>query len=66
MKLMKINNNQQRNISRKVPELAYRLRVAQSTLMDVPIFFDILSLYMFVYHIFMTSLLWLAVGLQSL
>ena len=50
------------------PELAYRLRVAQPTLVDVPIyFFDILLYHhMFVYHIFMTSPLWLAVGPQSL
>ena len=35
------------------PELAYRLRVAQPTLMDVPIYFwyTIILLYMFVYHI---------------
>ena len=50
------------------PELAYRLRVAQPTLMDAPIYFwyTIILLYMFVYHIFMTSPLWLAVGRQSL
>ena len=50
------------------PELAYRLRVAQPTLMDVPIYFwyTIILFYMFVYHIFMTSPLWLAVGPQSL
>ena len=50
------------------PELAYNLRVAQPTLMDVPIYFlyTIILLYMFVNHIFMTSPLWLAVGPQSL
>ena len=55
------------------PELAYRLRIAQPTLnlMDVPIYFwytiiHVILLYMFVYHIFMTSPLWLAVGPQSL
>ena len=50
-------------------ELVYRLRVAQPTLMDVPIFliyFYITIYHMFVYHIFMTSPLWLAVGPQSL
>ena len=44
--------------------LAYRLRVAQPTLMDGPSYFgytsNIIILYMFVYHIFMTSPLWLA------
>ena len=46
------------------PELAYRLRVAQPTLMDVTGYFwyTFILLYMFVYHIFMTSPLWLAVG----
>ena len=46
------------------PELAYRLRVAQPTLMDVPIYFwyTIILLSMFVYNICMTSPLWLAVG----
>ena len=34
------------------PELAYRLRVAQPTLMDVPIFlYTFILLYMFLYHI---------------
>ena len=36
------------------PELAYRLQVAQPTLMDVPIYLIytiIILLYMFVYHI---------------
>ena len=49
------------------PELAYRLRVAQSTLMDVTRYFwyTFILLYMFVYYIFMTSPLWLAVGPQS-
>ena len=39
------------------PELAYRLRVAQPTLMDVPIFliYFYITIYMFVYHVFMTS-----------
>ena len=44
------------------PELAYRLRVAQPTLLDVTRYFYIEVLYyryMFVYHIFMTSPLWL-------
>ena len=38
------------------PELAYRLRVAQPTLMDVVIYFryTIILPYMFAYHIFMT------------
>ena len=45
------------------PELAYSLRVTQLTLMNVPIYFwytIILPyiLYMFVYHLFMTSPLW--------
>ena len=50
------------------PELAYRLRVAQTSLMDVPRFFwyNIILLYMFVYHIFMTSPLWLPVGPVSI
>ena len=50
------------------PELAYRLRVAQPNLMDVSIYFwyIIILLFMLVYHIFMTSPLWLAVGPQSL
>ena len=49
------------------PELAYRLRVAQPTLMDVTRYFwyTFILLYMFVYYIFMTSPLWLAVGPQS-
>ena len=49
-------------------DLAYRLRVTQPTLMDAPIYFwyTFILLYMFVYHIFMTSPLWLAVGPQSL
>ena len=47
------------------PELAYRLRVAQPTLMEVTRYFwyTIILLYLFVCHIFMTSLLWLAVVL---
>ena len=47
------------------PELAYRLRIAYPTLMDVTRYFGyiIILLYMFVYHIFMTSPLWLIVGL---
>ena len=52
------------------PELAYRLRETQATLMDVPIYFwytsTITLLYMFVYHIFMTFPLWLAVRPQSI
>ena len=49
------------------PELAYRLRVVQPTLMDFPIFlYTFTLLYMSVYLIFMTSPLWLAVGPQSL
>ena len=46
------------------PELAYRLRAAQPTLMDVTIYFwyTYILVYMFVYYIFMTSPLWLAVG----
>ena len=49
------------------PELTYRLRAAQPTLMDVPIYFwYTILLNMLVYHIFMTSPLWLAVGPQSL
>ena len=52
------------------PELAYRLCVAHPTLMDVPIYswyfwYTYISLYMFVYHIIMTSPLWFAVGPQS-
>ena len=49
------------------PELAYRLRVAQPTLMDVTRYFwyTFILLYMSVYYIFMTSPLWLAVGPQS-
>ena len=49
------------------PELAYRLRVAQPSLMDVTRYFwyTFILLYMFVYYIFMTSPLWLAVGPQS-
>ena len=45
------------------PELAYRLHVAQPTLMDVPLYFwyYMILLYMFVYHIFMNTLLWLVV-----
>ena len=50
------------------PELAYRLRVAQPTLMDVARYFwnTLILLYMFVCYIFMTSRLWLAVGPQSI
>ena len=50
------------------PELGYRLRVAQPTLMDVTRYFwyTLILLYMFVYYIFMTSPLWLAVGPQSI
>ena len=50
------------------PELAYRLRVAQPTLMDVARYFwyTLILLYMFVYYSFMTSPLWLAVGPQSI
>ena len=49
-------------------ELAYRVRVAQPTLMIVPIYFwyTIILLYMFVYHIFMTFPLLLAIGPRSL
>ena len=49
------------------PELAYRLRVAQPTLMDVTRYFwyTFILLYMFVFYIFMTSPLCLAVGPQS-
>ena len=49
-------------------ELAYRLGVAQPTLKDAHTYFwfTIILLYMFVYLIFMTSPIWLAVGLQSL
>ena len=48
-------------------ELAYRLRVAQPTLMDVTRYFwyTFILLYIIVYYIFMTSPLWLAVGPQS-
>ena len=50
------------------PELAYRLLVTQPTLMDVARYFwyTFKLLYMFVYYIFMTSPLWLAVGPQSI
>ena len=50
------------------PELAYRLRESQPTLMDVTRYFwyTLILLYMFVYYIFMTSPLWLAVGPQSI
>ena len=53
------------------PELAYRMRVAQPILMNAPIYFwyttcTIILLYIFMYHICMTSPLWLAVGPQSL
>ena len=46
------------------PELAYRLRVAQPSLMDVTRYFwyTFILLYMFVYYIFMISPLWLAFG----
>ena len=49
------------------PELAYGLRVAQPTLMDVTRYFwyTLILVYMSVYHIFMTSALLLAVGPQS-
>ena len=49
------------------PELAYRLRVAQPSLMDVTryVWYAFILLYMLVYYIFMTSPLWLAVGPQS-
>ena len=51
------------------PELAYRLFVAQPTLMDVTRYFwytfTCILLYMFAYYIFMTSPLWLAVGPKS-
>ena len=49
------------------PELAYRLRVAQTTLIYVTRYFwyTFTLFYMFVYHILMTSPLWLAVGPQS-
>ena len=48
------------------PELAYRLRVAQPTLIDVPRYFwyNKILLYVFVYNIFMTSPLWLTVVLS--
>ena len=59
-----------RTLSAFGPELAYLLRVAKPTLMGVPIYFwyTIILLYtcIFVYHIFMTSPLWMAVGPQSL
>ena len=53
------------------PELAYRLRVAQPTLMDVPMYFlqTIMLLYMFVYHIFYLSALvgcWSSVSLRRI
>ena len=52
------------------PELTYRLRVAQPTLMDAPryVWYTIIPvlLYMFVYHIVMTSPVRSAVGSQSL
>ena len=52
------------------PELVYRLRVGQPALMDVPrhmyFWYNIIILYLFVYHILMTSPLWLAVCPQSL
>ena len=56
-----------RNYSVFGPELAYRLRVAQPTLMDVTRYFwyTFILLYMFVYYISMTSPLWLAVGPRS-
>ena len=49
------------------PELAYRLRVAQPTLMDVTRYFlyTFILLYIFVNYIFMTSPLWLAVCPQT-
>ena len=43
------------------PELAYSLRVAQSTLMDVPRYFFYIFLYMFVYHILWPIFGWLFV-----
>ena len=50
------------------PELAYRQRISQPSLMDVTRYFwyTIISIYMYVYHILMTSPLWLTVGPQSL
>ena len=52
------------------PELVYRLRVAQPTLVDVPIYlrYNIILPYMFVYLVLalMTSSLWMAVGPKSL
>ena len=50
------------------PEIAYRLHVAKSTLMDVNRYFwyTFILLLMFVYHIFMTSPFWLAFGPQSI
>ena len=50
------------------PELTYRLRVAQPVLMDFPLYFwySILLLYVFLYHIFMTSPLWLVFRPQTL
>ena len=49
------------------PKLAYRLRVAQPTLMDVPLFliYFYITIYVCVLY-FMTSPLWLAVGPQFL
>ena len=49
------------------PELAYRLRVAQPTLMDVTRYFwyTYILPYMFLNYIFMPSPHWLAVGPQS-
>ena len=50
------------------PELAHRVRVVQPSLTDVTRYFwyTLILLYMFVYHIFMTSLLWLAVDPRSI
>ena len=50
-------------------ELAYRLYLAQPSLMDATrytIICNILLLYIFVYYVLMTSPLWLAIGPQSL
>ena len=49
-------------------ELAYRLRVAQPTIIDSTRYFcyTFILLYMSMYHIFMTSPLWLAVCPQSI
>ena len=49
------------------PDFAYRMHVAQPTLMDVTRYFwyTFILLYMFVCHIVMTSPLWSAVGPQS-